>query len=177
MLPLSATDYADVFIETNYESLNPLVGQATAFILVAIVIGMWLMVGMPGSHSLPSKIRNRSATVSIVVMVGLSIIGVVSGVMGVAHTVGESSKAEQVVKNMEDNIAKKYDANLVVSAHDIPDSANRDKPNEYTLTFVSEDGKSLQQRYNITFDRATSEPFISELKVPTADELNESAKK
>jgi hypothetical protein len=179
MLAMQTTDYADVFQETIKYTGNQ-VGDGTwfGFLVVSFIIGMWFMSGMPGFPNVSHKAHMAVVWTGCALVVGFGGAGTVMGIMNLVTLVAETNKLEDVQTRMEENVAKKYDAKLEVALTDIPAAEDRDKPNDYTLVFNSEDKeKRVIQRYEISFDHATSEPFISELEAPTADELEVSAKK
>lgn len=131
-----------------------------------------------GSLKVSTKAHNIFVWFSMSVA---SVLAVIGAIMGIVTTVGgfnEVDKLQEVQTRMEENVAKKYDTTLEVSLGEIPLAEDRDEPNDYTLVFNDENKeKQLIQRYEIRFDRETSEPFISELNTPTAAELEAEAKK
>jgi hypothetical protein len=176
---MQTTDYADVFQETIKYAGNH-IGDGTwfGFLVVSFIIGMWFMSGMPGFPDVSHKAHMAVVWIGLSLSAIFGVVGAVMGIMNLVTLVAETNKLEDVQTRMEENVAKKYDAKLEVALTDIPAAEDRDKPNDYTLVFNGEDKeKRVIQRYEIRFDRATSEPFISELDAPTADELEVSAKK
>lgn len=178
MLAMQTTDYADVFQETiKYTGSQFEDGLWLVFIGAAFIIGLWFMSGMLGFPNVSHKAHMAVVWTGCALVVGLGGTGAVMGIMNLVTLVAETNKLEDVQTRMEENVAKKYDAKLEVALTDIPVAEDRDKPNDYTLVFNGEDKeKRVIQRYEIRFDRATSEPFISELEAPTADELEIAAK-
>lgn len=181
MPAMNTADYQNVFEETINYTTGTLYGDATwfAFIGVAILIGMWFLSGMPGWGLLKvsTKAHNIFVWSGLSVASGLAVIGAIMGIVTTVEGVNEVNKLRDVQTSMEENVAKKYDATLAVSLGDIPLAEDRDKPNGYTLVFNDEDQeKRVIQRYEIRFDRETSEPFISELQAPTANQLEAAAK-
>lgn len=179
MLAMQTTDYADVFHQTmKYTGTQFEDGLWLVFIGAAFIIGLWFMSGMPGFPNVSHKAHMAVVWTGCALVVGLGGTGTVMGIMNMVSLVSETNKLEDVRTRMEENVAKKYDALLQVALTEVPSAEDRDKPNDYTLVFNDENKeKQLIQRYEIRFDRETSEPFISELDAPTADELEEAAKK
>lgn len=179
---MNVTDYQDVFEETvKYTGAMPGGGTWLVFIFGSLMIGMWFLSGMPGwgpvADRISNKVHNIFCICGVTVVAVLGVIGAVMGIMNIVEASNEMNKLREVQTSMEENVAKKYDATLAVSLGDIPPAEDRDKPNDYTLVFNDEDkDKRVIQRYEIRFDRETSEPFISELQAPTANQLEAAAK-
>lgn len=182
MLAMNTTEYVDVFQETiKYTGAMPGGGTWLALIFGALTIGMWFLSGMPGWGPVSDRISNKAHNIfcicGVTVVAVLAVIGAVMGIMNTVEASNEMNKLRSVQSSMEENVAKKYDVTLQVSLGEIPAAGERDKPNDYTLVFNDEDKeKRVIQRYEIRFDRATSEPFLSEVEAPTANELEVAAK-
>jgi hypothetical protein len=172
-------DYLDVFMPTgDYKEATAMWG-AIFGISVAVWFATygWLFSGMPGFPDISHKAHERFVAGVGVFIAILTVVMFGSGITSGFLSIKESIKTEKIRDNMEQNVEKKYNANLG-SSRELPKSEDRDKPHSVSLTFKGEDGKSVgTQTYQIRFDLTTNEPFISDADAPRADELEKAAKK
>lgn len=185
MLPMN--DYRDVFLPTEaaYEAVNMWGWIAGGFTILALAILLWVVIGIPGvPSSLTDKQDKKVMVISFVMATASLVVATVAGVFAVVSHFDYESKVSQVEENMKHNIIEKYDAELKGWGRFSNQPAmltELDQPRTYTLIFGSEDEPERGEKtYKIRFDRATSEPFVSEINshpVPTSDELEKAAKK
>lgn len=185
MLPMN--DYRDVFLPTAaaYEVANMWAWILGGGLILAVALVFWVVGGVPGvPSSLTTKqLRKVMATIYIALF-GSLIVATVALVFAIVSYFDYESKVAQVEENMKYNVMAKYDAELKGWGRFANQPAmlkELDQPRTHTLIFGSEDGPERGEKaYRLRFDRATSEPFVTERNAqptPTAEELEKSAKK
>lgn len=181
------TDYRDVFLPTGaaYEAITMWGGIAGGFLILALAILLWVVMGIPGVPATSTDKQDKKVMViSFTVLTVSLIVATVAGVFTVVSNFDYESKVTQVEENMKHNVMEKYDAELKGWGRFSNQPAmltELDQPRTHTLIFGSEtDPERDEKTYNIRFDRETSEPFITESNAhpaPTADELEKAANK
>lgn len=130
----SDSPYLDVFMSA--ETSTPLFITLMIFAVIGVALALF------GKFYL-----NNWKTVTLGVIVAV----LAGGWGGIDMLIHENTKQE-VIKNMQQNVKSKYNADLYVDT--LPKVADRDKPNLYSAKFI--DGPKTE--YLFRFDKETNEP-------------------